>query len=809
MDALIRDIRFALRSLRKAPLFTTVTVLTLSLGIGATAAIFGLVDAVAFRPLPVEDPDELVAVYTARREGTLLNLSYPDYLDFRAGARAFEDLAAFAPGPFNLTAGEESEAVWGAAVSPNYFELLGLEAARGRLFREDAAREGAVVVLGHGLWSRRFGGDPAVVGQAVELNGHPFTVVGIAPPRFIGTELFTYQPRLWIPTTALAMARPGEAWILESRGAGRFKMLGRLADGATLESARASAAGVADAVARADPEAREGLEVRLFSNETPINPWLAGPDRIRFAGTLLLLGAGLVLLVACANVAGLLLARGTARTRELAVRRTLGADRSRVVGQLLAETAVLAALGAGGGLLVATWGIDLARGLVPPLDYAPSLDMAVDGRVFAFTLAMSVLSAAVFGLVPALRVSGTELAGVLRGVEGREGSARVREGLVVGQLALSAVVLVVAGLFVRSFVSAVRSDPGFERAGALVFSVDPETVGFTDEETRAFYDALLLRLRALPGVRSAARASHLPLDGNSSSTPMMPEGASSGSEIYVDYNDVGPGYFETLGLPLVQGRALRPEDADADVERVVVNETLAHRFWPDGGAVGRRMRLGGPGGRPVEVVGVQADAWYRSWNEAPRPFASFDLRREGRARNAVVVRVDGSPAALMPEVGRVVRDLEPTLPVVGLKTLEDHTSATLSVTESGAFLTGAFGVIALLLAAAGLYGLLAFTVARRTREIGVRMALGEERRTVVWGVLAGGLRLAMVGLLLGFVAALLTTRVLGGLLAGVSATDPATFAAVSLLLLAVAAAASWIPARRATRVDPIEALRVE
>jgi predicted permease len=813
LEELRADLRFSARSLRRTPVFTAVAVLALGLGIGANSIVFSFVDAVAFRPLPVERPQDLVALYGAREGADLLNLSYPTYEDVRRAARGFSDAAAFADGPVTLSEGGTPDVVWAQHPTANYFSLLGVRPELGRLLRPGDDHE-SVVVLGHSLWVTRFAGDRAVVGRRILINGSPFTVIGVAPPEFLGTRLFSYAPALWVPLGMHRQTIPGSDSLLVRRVGGRFQVVARLRDGVT----RAQAAALADAVVRrlaeTYPTALAGWRIRLVDNRTPINPWLASPERLKSIGRLLLLGVGLVLLVACANVANLLLARMSARRREVAIRLSLGASRGRLVRQFLTESLVLAGLGVVAALPLALLTIQASAGMSPPVDYTTAFRPVADARVLVFTAVIGLVAGIIFGLAPALQTASPEIAATLRDGAAGPGSrrSRLRNVLVVGQIAVSLVVLVAAGLFTRSLENARALDPGFRVDGAVVFTLDPQLIPSYDAaRTAALYRVLLDRLHALPGVQSVTRASGLPLDGSSSSMTVFAEGRAASVEdgVRVDYTIVGLDYFATLGTPIVEGRSFVPGDSAGPMEGAVINDVLARRLWPGEPAVGKRIRLGSAEGDAVEVIGTSRATKYRQLGEAPRPAMTLTTLRNPVSRSTVLVRTAGDLAALYPAIRREVARLDPGLPIVGLKTLRDHIAVSYSAAESGAWATTGFGILALLLAASGIYGVVSYAVSQRTRELAVRVALGARRGQVVRLVVGSGVRLALLGIAVGVIAALAVTRGLAEMLYDVAPYDPVTFVGVALGLGAIAVVASLVPAWRAQAVDPSVALRAE
>jgi macrolide transport system ATP-binding/permease protein len=814
MRTLWQDLRYAARMLRKSPGFTAIAVLSLALGIGANAAIFSLVNAVLLRPLPVREPERLVSVYPTTRDGAQA-FSYPSYVDFRDRNEVFEGLFVTRFAPMSLGREGANERVWGYMVSGNYFDVLGVRAAHGRaLTPEDdrAPLAHPVAVLSHGSWRRRFGGDASVVGKEIRINGRPFRVVGVMPEGFSGTEI-AYTPELWVPMMMQEWIEPGNAWLGRRQTQNIFAT-GRLKDGVTHAQAEASLNALARRLGEEFPETNEGQTVTL----TPpglIHPLLRGPA-VGF--TWVLMGVvALVLLVACANMANLLLARGAERRREVAVRLALGASRARLVRQLLTESVLLSALGGACGLLLAFWMIDLAVGLKPPIDFPLALDLTVDWRVFSFALAVSLLTGVVFGIIPALQATKPDLVPALKDATAQAGGrrSRLRGALVVAQIALSLVLLVAAGLVLRALRHVQTTSPGFDPENRLMMSVDLGLQGYDEARGREFYRQLAERVRALPGVRSVALTDNAPLSINYNSTDVHVEGQppARGANVPTAMNStVSPDYFETMGVPLVSGRAFGEGDREGAPRVLVVNETFARRFFPGADpsaeALGKRVGFSANGPR-WEIVGVARDGKYFSIGEAPRPFVYLPLLQDYASRATLVVRASANPEALIGPVREEARRLDPHLPVFEVKTLNEHMRLSLFPARVAAALLGGFGLLALLLAAVGVYGVMSYAVARRAREFGIRLALGAQARDVLRLALRGGLLMTLAGVLVGFAAALAVTRLLAGVLYGVSATDPLTFAAVALLLTGVALLACYVPARRATKVDPMVALRYE
>jgi len=821
MKTLWHDVQFGLRMLWKTPGFTAVAVLTLALGIGANSAIFSAVSAFLLRPMAVEEPGRLVRIFEAHPgsgaspHGLDSSFSYPDYLDYRDGARTFEGLAVHRMVQAALGVGEQNEALWGEMVSGNYFDALRVRPALGRGFLPDeneAPGAKPVVVLGHNLWRNRFKADRTLVGQTVTLNNQPFTVVGVAPEEFTGTK-FGLAMDFWVPVMMQEQITRERRWT-DSRGDNRLDMIGRLRDGVTIEQAEADLTAVTRRLGETYPESgrREARAAVLPETEGRFE---GAASVVKLGSGLALAVVGLILLIACANVANLLLARSSVRRKEIGIRLALGASRWRVMRQLLTESVLLALLAGGAGLLVAFWATDLLRSIVPVLPYTVIFDMSPDRRALLFTLGVSLLTGIVFGLAPALQASRPELVPVLKNeqVALRQGSRRltVRNALVVAQVALSLVVLVCGGLLLKSFYNAHSIDPGFKVENGLALTINPGLLGYDDDQRRVFFAQLRERVEALPGVEGAAFGNYLPLaDGSSATGPVWAEGApepAPGEGLSTLYTVVSPGYFRTVGIPVLRGRDFDRTDGPDAPRAVVVNETLAERLWPGQDATGKRLFIGG--NAPLAVVGVARNARYRTLGEAPRPMLYFTQDQRPESDVMLVVRTKGEPEPLVKAVRAEIATLDRGLPVASVRTLRQHMTWALWGVRMAASLSLAFGLLALLLAAAGLYSVMAYSVSQRTREIGIRMALGAEGRDVLRLVAGQGMALTGVGLALGLAAAFAATRLLSSILYGVSATDAPTFAAIAALLAAVAFVACYVPARRATRIDPMEALRYE
>ena len=794
------DALHGLRFLIQKPGFTAAVLLTLALGIGANTAMFTILDTVLLRPLPWSEPERLVRVWESNpgRGWDQFAAAQANFLDWRAQAGdAFERLAAMMPSAQNLTGAGEAERLVGLSISHDFLPVLGVRPMLGRDLRpeEDAPGSGErVVLLSRAFWQRRFGGDPAVVGRAITLNDVPHTVIGVLPEFHWGRE------EVYLPLRADPNA---------GRADHRLSVIGRLKSGVSLEQAQAVMTGIADRLARQYPDTNDGWSVNL---ETFFD-WAVPKDS---RGPLLLLGGAvaLVLLIACANVAGLLLARAAGRRREIAVRAALGASRGRLVRQLLAESMLLAVLGGGLGLLAAQWAVSVVRSTVDRA--VPRADeIAIDERVLLFTLGATLVTGLLFGLAPALRATRVDLQGALR--EGTTGDAvarqRARSVLVVGQVALSLVLLVGVGLLLRSLAAIVDTSPGFDPGRLLTASISlPESRYPTAKESIAFHRRLLEGLRGRPGIDAASIASGLPMDGNSTMMEITAEGsgvAADGPAPSAQWRLVSPGYFRTLGIPLLQGRDLNDQDLAPDTGEIrgaVISESLARTLWPDGDPIGRRFH---PWRNPslVTVVGVVGDVRYFSLDATPDQVVYLLFLRWNPMQ--IAVRTQGDPAAFAALLRGEVRAIDPGVPVAQIRSMEDLLDRTTSPRRFTMTLLAIFAGVALLLSGVGLFGLLAFLVAQRTRDIGVRLALGARRRDILRLVVGHAMLLTGIGVAAGVAGSLALAGGIRSMLYGVGERDPLTLLATALVLVLVALLACWVPARRAARVDPIVALRCE
>ncbi len=820
METLTRDLRYAVRMLFKSPGFTLVALLTLALGIGANTSVFSLLNAALFRRVPAAQPDRLVWVAGTAADGRRFrDLSYPEYRAFREHTSVFAGLLAYAGNWLALGSGAEPARVYGLVVTANYFDLLGLRPAQGRGFlpdEDDPATAQPVVVISDRLWRRQFGRDPAIVGKSVTVNGRSFTVIGVGPEGFTGTELGA-PVEMWVPMGVQPLAMPTQPRQLTEDGAWWLRVVGRLKPGVAVAQADAAVRTIAARRAREDPRLLEHAAAVV----TPISGGLDPANRREALPilVLLMLVPGLVLLIACANVANLLLSRAAARRREVGVRLALGATRGRLVRQLLTESMVLSLVGGAAGVLLSFWITDLVMALARAPEELASAPVT-DVRVLVFTLGLTVVTGMVFGLAPALGATRADLVPALKDETGTVSHAnrrsRLTNAFVVAQVALSLVLLVVSGLFLRSLKKATDVDPGFDARHAAALSLDLGLQGYTAERAGLFYRQLAERAAAIPGVRSVSLASVAPLSGTMWGTEVELEGepAATGREARARsayFSAIWPQFFRTLDIPLLAGRDFGAADVRGAPPVVIVNETFARRSWPGQNPVGKRLKLWGDDEPFREVVGVARDSKYDELTEDPRPFLYVPERQMTTVPQAMtlLVRTAGDPASAVGPLRSLLHEMDADLPLFDVRTLERQILDRLDKERGASSLLGIFGALALVLASLGLYGVMAYAVAQRTREIGVRIALGAARRDVLGLFVREGLRLCLIGVAVGVVLAAGLTRIVARFLYGVTPTDLLTFIAVALLLTGVAALASYVPALRAARVDPMVALRAE
>jgi predicted permease len=816
MFTFIQDIRFGLRTLAKSPGFAATAILTLAIGIGLNTAVFSVVNAMLFKRLPVRDPQELAGVYKIT-PGEFIShspMSYPDYKDLRDRCQSFSGLIGYSFTALALDRGDESQILMGEQVTENYFQTLGVSAALGRTFQSEDGRatgDDPYVVLSDNTWKRRFAADPGIVGQTIRLNGVMFTVIGVAQQNFPG--LFRgVSTDMWVPMMMQPVISIHSDKLL-NRGSGWMSAMARLKPGVTLQRAQAEVQSVANSLKKEYPETNKDRNISLVAaNDVKLVP---GVDTILYAASgILMFIVGLVLLIACANVANMMLASATARRKEIAVRLAMGASRARLCRQLLTESLLIAIPGGALGILAAVWSNRALTAVRLPIPVTLALGLTIDMRVLLFTLGASVLTAVLFGLAPALRISRTDLAATLKeegaAASGARAKRRLHSALVVAQVALSLVLLICAGLSIRSMQNAGKINPGFDPNGVVDASFDVGLRGYTNAQGAEFYRHLRERVSAIPGVESASYISTLPLSFSFRDTSAAPEGADTLPEKrwqQVDTADAGPGYFETMRIPLLSGRVFTERDTADSPPVAVVNQTLAHRFWPNQNPIGKRFResIKGP---YYEVIGVVADGKYRSLGEDRRSFVYCAALQNYSADQILVARTTSDSHALLAAIRQQARLLDEHIPIAQLQTVAETTSIALLLPRIGVTLFGLFGALAILLAAVGIYGIIAFAAGQRTQEIGIRIALGAQRSDILKMLIGHGLSLTLIGLAIGLGVAIAFTRVLSAILYGVGPTDLATLAGVSVFFILVSAIACYIPARRATRVDPLEALRV-
>ena len=812
METLWQDVRFGVRMLLKKPVFTAIAVLALALGAGANTAIFSVVNGVLLRPLPYKDPDKLVRLGEWSKQVPQMSISYPNFIDWRERNRVFDGLAATQFDSYNLTGGDEPERLQGRNVSYNFFDVLGVVPAAGRSFLADEDRAGAprVCLISYGLWQRRFGGDRKIVGKAVTLNDESFTVVGITPQDYrFGTQTDVFVP--------LGLTEDSDRMNQRGNHPGIYA-IARLREGVTFEQAQAEMKAIAAQLAQEYPKDNAENSVSMI----PLSEYFIGDVRTYLL--MLLTAVGLVLLIACANVANLLLARASSRAREIAVRKAMGASRLRIVRQLLTESVILALVGSTVGLLLALWGVDVLRRA--SLDQLPTTaDIGLDRTVLFFTFGVSILTGVIFGLAPALSASRHDLSESLKegGRTGAEGGPRnlMRGALVVFEVAVSVMLLVGSGLLVRSFILLRQTETGFRQENLLTLQLS-HRVG-KDEGAKAvnFFRAVEEKIRALPGVESAAVSNGVPLLG-SSETSFQIKGrppAEPGKRPMTVSFFTTPGYLDAMGMKLLRGRFINEHDTAGSLPVVVIDEEFARLYFPDEDPVGQYVEGDKenqlPDWKIVGVVGhvknygldspgpVQAQM-YRARAQVPEKFQPLIADRV-----TILVRTSQQPESLTAAVRRAVQEVDPNQPLYGVQTMEQVVSDAIASQKLWMTLLLIFAGVAIVLAAVGIYGVMSYAVAQRTHEIGVRMALGAQGGDVLRMVVRQGMALVLIGVGAGLLLAAVLTRLMSSLLYGVTATDPLTFAGVPFLLFAVALIACLVPAYRATKVDPMEALRYE
>jgi len=830
---MIRDIRFAVRSLLKRPGFTVIAVLTLALGIGANTAIFSVVNATLMQTPPVSHPERLVFVFNGPAGSVF---SYPDYVAVRDQNNVLDGLIAWGGITASLNSNDQTDLVTGAIVTGNFFDVLGVHAQLGRVITyDDDKTPGAhpVAVISQGLWQRRFAGDPNIIGRQLLLNGNNFTVIGVLPKGFDGLQLGITRD-LYVPMMMQATMRPPRAGfsgemnpdLLQVRGNRWLYSVGRLMPGVSEAQAQSSLALITKQLEVAYPEQSGGRGISISPLSATDDP--GGRQQLSSVAQLLMGVVGIVLLIACANVANLLLARSSVRTKEIAVRLAIGATRRRIVRQLLTEGVLLATLGGAAGLLLAWWTARTISAAPPPTNALPiTPQFSIDLRVLLFTLGISLLAGIVFGLAPALRASKPALIPALKDDSAtffeRTRMFTLRNLLVVTQVALSVVLLIAAGLFLRSLWQAQRIDPGFDAEKIVGLPLNINLLRYTKVQGREFYRQVTERVEAIPGVESASVARIAAVSGNSSVRSLLIEGRAGSDNQFrsdnsgpvaennesVSANVIGPKYFQTMGIAFLQGRDFNAQDSDDHPPVVIVNEAFVRRHFPNEDALGKRLSFNGPKGPWREIVGVVRTSKYRSLGEAPTPLVYSSLAQNHETGMTLHVRTRVDPSSVAGAIRNEVQSLEKNLPLGNPELMSERVTNSLYAARMGAILLAAFGACALLLASIGLYGVMSFAVATRTRELGIRVALGAQPGDVFRLVLIQGMTLVIAGLVLGIGVALAVTRLLASFLYGVSTMDALTFTAIPALLTAVALLACYLPARRATKVEPLVALRYE
>jgi len=820
-----QDLRGGLRMLKKSPGFTFVAVLSLALGIGANTAIFTIINAVFLHPLPVEEPSRLAEMFTrdtltfnANANFQLTGTSLPNYEDYRDQNNAFTGLATVTfPIPLNWGGQAEPQQLNASLASGNFFDVLGIKPYRGRTFIADGDKKvggNPEVVLSYSLWARKFGSDDKFIGQTILLNGTPYTVVGIAPPSFKGIVSLGRPDLLWIPITTRDYVLTGQLKDWENNRRFRWlSIVGRLKPQLDLDQARAAMKTIAVSLEKEYPRDNKGRTVELFSlNESALG--INQRKQFSLAGGVLMSVVGLVLLIACVNLANLLLAQASKREKELSIRAAMGAGRARLVRQLLTESTVLSLMGGVAGLLVAYWGRNLLWSFRPPFLLDGSIDLSFDVRVLGFTLLISMFTGLIFGIIPAIKASGTDINEVLK-TGGRGGALgwthnRLRGLLVISEIALALVALVGSGLFLRSMQNAQKFNPGFESQNLLQMNFDLGALRYDADHGQQFFRDAIERAKTVPGVLSASVSSNGVFGGGLAGT-IFREGEQTDPNnrgTLVGFDDVTPGHFATMRIPLISGRDFTDFDREKTTRVAVINEAMARAIWPDQDAIGKRFAIVSD---PVllQVIGVVGTTVVGQIGEDPQPVAYLPMRQQYSPFGTLVVRTNTNPEPLIGPVRAQIQPIDKNLAFTNAQTVQQILGQGLWAARMGAALLGLFGALALILASIGIYGVLAYSVAQRTSEIGLRMALGAQPRQVLALVLRQGMLLALIGATAGILVALPVARQAAGLLYGVSATDPLTYVGITLLLMAVALLACYLPARRATRIDPLVALRVE
>jgi len=814
-----QDVRYAFRMLAKSPALTVIVVLTLALGIGANTAIFSIVNGFLLRPLPVKSPEQIMVV-AAKLEGDTLGistLSYPELADFRRQADVFSDIFGYQVDIGGLSVEGKPNQFFYSRVTGNYFSTLGLQPALGRLFlptEGEAGGKDPYIVLGYSYWQKKFGGDLSVVGKQALIDGQEVTIIGVAPKGFQGTN-FALDFDGYVPLNMVPAADAAALWT--DRTARSLVLMARLKSGVSPKQAQSSANVVAQRLAEQYPATDKGVSLRIIP-ERLARPQPFANNIVPFIVGIFLLLAAMVLLLACTNVANILLVRATMRKREMAIRAAMGASRVRLIRQLLTESIVLALFGGVGGLLLAVWASGAVASLLPPSRFPVHLDFSLDWRVFAYALAAALFTGTLVGVWPALRAGRTDMNGLLHGA-GRSDTAgvsrhRVRSVLVVAQVAGSLVLLIVAGLFVRTLLRTQQAFLGFNPDHVLNVTLDPKEVGYDETRSKSFYRDLESRVRSLPGVQSASLAYSIPMGDVDDGSPIYVEGhpVPPGQQPpVVIYNRVDEPYFDTMRIPLLRGRAFRENDDEKAPLVAVVNQSMARQFWPNDDPIGKRFSLKGANGPFVEVVGLTGDGKYVFIGWDKEPYFYVPLAQNFSSYRSLQIRSSVPPESLISQIQTEVHALDPNIPASDVETMDQSLAGGngFFVFKVGAILAAALGLLGLILAVVGVYGVVSFAASQRTHEIGIRMALGASRRDILMLVLRQGLVLVIGGVLAGALLAGALARSMATLLVGVSPTDALTFATAIILLGGIGLWACYAPARRAMRLDPMVALRYE
>ena len=815
------DVLHAFRAMRRNPFFAIAVALTLGIGIGVNGAVFGYVNSILLRPLPVRHADRLVGLFNRdSRTGDVFGIAYEDFRDFRFRSGAFDGLAGAVAVPLNVVApgSDVGDMVWAEMVTENYFSVLEMQPAAGRFFTENDAPQGSnqFVVLSYESWRRRFNGDSAIAGRVLRINGTEFVVTGVAPPGFRGVRLFGFWPEMWVPIGMHAVVQPGSTGMLTGRGGGNLTAVGRMRFDSDRQRTGAEVVGFARQLEISYPASNANISAMVVPAKSGFeNPRFVKPRVLVLSSALGVFASLVILAIIGATLANLQIARMTSRAREIAIRLSLGCSRGRLLRQLLVESAVFALPGLMVALVVVKLGALAEPYLTPRLQFRVGLAPSLDGRVAMFTAAAAVAAIIIFGLVPALRAGRVGMVSPLANVLGASAigrgghPSRLRNMLVVGQIALSVILLIGGMLFVRSLMAARTLDLGFESSNRALISMNVGLQGYDEQRGLRFYDQLLARVRSLDGVTSAALVFPAPFDTYDRSIGLYVEGVANSRDGVVGVNTsfVSEDFTRALGLRLEVGRDISPADTAGAPLTMVVSRSLATRLWPGKDPLGQRARRGGAGGPEITVVGVVSDARFLLLGNAGQARAYVPVRQRYRDWETLVVHTAGRPASVLPKLRAAMGALDPALPAFGATTMDQAVASGLATSRTAASVAGFFGLLALLIATVGLYGVVAGNVTERTREMGLRMALGSTPRGIVAHLMRSGARLGAIGLAIGLAGAFGVALSMRSLLYGLSAHDPFTFVAVPLALMLVVAAATYLPARRAAKLNPVAALK--